>query len=716
MWPGKPHPLGANWDGAGVNFALFSEHAEKVELCLFDDAGVRELQRITLPARTGHVFHGYLPEARPRQLYGYRVHGPYQPERGHRFNPHKLLLDPYARDIAGPLRWSDAHYGYTIGSRREDLSFDRRDSARGMPKSRVTDAAFSWGDDRRPDIPWCDTVIYEMHPRGYTQLHPQVPPGLRGTFAGLSIPAVVDHLRRLGVTSIELLPVHAFVDDRQLVERGLRNYWGYNSIGFFAPEQRYAVADGVAEFKTLVKTLHSAGLEVLLDVVYNHTAEGNHRGPTLSFRGIDNLSYYRPVANDPRYCMDFTGCGNSLNVSHPRVLQLVMDSLRYWVEEMHVDGFRFDLATTVAREAHGYDRSGSFLDAVSQDPVLSRVKLIAEPWDVGEGGYQVGNFPPGWSEWNDQYRDTMRAYWKGDGGLIGDFARRLTGSSDLYRHDGRGPCATVNFVTAHDGFTLDDLVSYNDKHNEANGEDNRDGNNNNRSWNCGAEGPSDDAAIRALRERQKRNLLATVLLSQGVPMLLAGDEMGHSQRGNNNAYCQDNELSWLDWNLEGDRQRLLDFTTRLIALRRAHPIFRRSDFFHGPSQNGKPGSGVPDIVWLKPDGVEMTHDEWAKDFARCLGVWLSGAGVGEMDARGQPVKDDNFLLLFNAHHDTIPFKLPAMGPAGIRQAGPAARWRALVDTAPEADGRHESPEPLETGAQYPLQGRSLVLLIQTGAP
>jgi glycogen operon protein len=702
VWPGKPHPLGATWDGAGVNFALFSRHAEKVELCLFDEAGVRELQRVQLPACTGQVWHGYLPEARPGLRYGYRVHGPYQPERGHRFNAHKLLLDPYARDITGPLRWSDAHYGYTIGHRREDLSFDRREDARGMPKCRVTDSAFTWGDDRPPEVPWCDMVVYEMHVRGYTRLHPQVPPGLRGTFAGLACPPVIEHLRTLGVTTIELLPVHAFVDDRQLIERGLRNYWGYNSIGFFAPEQRYAAsADPVSEFKTLVKTLHSAGLEVLLDVVYNHTAEGNHCGPTLSFRGIDNASYYH-LTDNPRYCVDFTGCGNSLNLAHPRVLQLVMDSLRYWAQEMHVDGFRFDLATTLAREAHGFDPSGSFLDAVRQDPLLSRVKLIAEPWDVGDGGYQTGNFPVGWSEWNDQYRDTMRAYWKGDGGLIGDFARRLTGSSDLYQRDGRGPCATVNFITAHDGFTLQDLVSYNDKHNEANGEDNRDGNNSNRSWNCGAEGATGDPAILALRERQKRNLLGTLLLSQGVPMLLAGDELGHTQNGNNNAYCQDNEMSWVDWGIEeGAPARLLDFTRRMIALRRRHPIFRRSDFFRGPESEP-----TPDIIWLKPDGVEMTPEEWAKDFARCLGVWLSGAAIGEVDARGAPIRDDTFLLLFNAHHDTIAFKLPAFGDAKI---GDPRTWRPQFDTAGEQPAL-EGAGPMAAGSEYALQGRSLVLL------
>jgi isoamylase len=537
VWPGAPYPRGATWDGEGVNFALFSEHAQRVELCLFDPAGRREVQRIELKERTDLVWHCYLPEARPGLLYGYRVHGPYQPEQGQRFNAHKLLLDPYARQIVGKLRWSDALYGYSIGHRKADLSFDRQDSARFMPKCKVIDAAFTWGDDRPPAIAWHEMVIYEVHVRGFTMQHPDVPPALRGTYAGLGCAPVIEHLRRLGVTSVELMPVHSFVDDRQLVERGLRNYWGYNTIGYFAPDARYSASGKVSEFKSMVKALHSAGLEVILDVVYNHTAEGNHLGPTLAFRGMDNASYYRLSGDAPRFYMDYTGCGNTLNLQHPRVLQLVMDSLRYWVTEMHVDGFRFDLASALARELHEVDRLGAFFDIIRQDPVLNRVKLIAEPWDLGEGGYQVGNFPPGWAEWNDKYRDAMRSYWKGDGGLIGEFARRLTGSSDLYNRSSRRPYASINFVTAHDGFTLHDLVSYNDKHNQDNGEDNRDGSDNNHSWNCGAEGPSDDPQIIALRERQKRNLLATLLLSQGVPMLLAGDEIGHSQRGNNNAYC-----------------------------------------------------------------------------------------------------------------------------------------------------------------------------------
>ena len=698
-WPGRPFPLGATWDGRGVNFALFSEHAEKVELCLFDDSGRREIQRIPIGERTDQVWHCYLPEARPGTLYGYRVHGPYQPDQGHRFNPHKLLLDPYARDMTGTLRWSDAHYGYTIGHKREDLSLDRRESASGMPKCRVVDTAFSWGDDRRPNVPWHDTVIYELHVGGYTRLHPQVPPPLRGTFAGLSCPAIIDHLCGLGVTSVELMPVHAFVDDRRLVEQGMRNYWGYNTIGFFAPEKRYCASGSISEFKTMVKTLHAAGLEVILDVVYNHTAEGNHCGATLCFRGIDNAAYYRLNPESPRYYVDFTGCGNTLNMQHPRVLQLIMDSLRYWVNEMHVDGFRFDLAAALARELHEVDRLGAFFDILRQDPVLSQVKLIAEPWDLGEGGYQVGNFPVGWAEWNDQYRDTMRAYWKGDGGLIGDFARRLTGSSDLYGRNGRNPCASINFIAAHDGFTLNDLVSYNDKHNEANGEENRDGHNNNLSWNCGVEGPTDDPVILDLRERQKRNLLATLFLSQGVPMLLAGDEISRSQHGNNNAYCQDNELAWLNWQLGPAQQQLLKFTTHMIELRRQHPIFRRRDFFQGRPLHG---GAVKDIVWLKPDGIEMTTEEWTKDFARCLGVYLSGDALEETDAHGRPIVDESFLMLFNAHHDAVPFMLPEFVPG--------ASWLARIDTS-FSDAVPEL-ETVTPRTEYPLQGRSLVLLQQ----
>jgi isoamylase len=700
VWRGRPYPRGATWDGEGVNFALFSEHARKVELCLFDPTGRRELQRIDLAERTDFVWHCYLPEGRPGMLYGYRVHGPYRPEEGHRFNARKLLLDPYARAIVGEPRWSDVLFGYTIGHRRDDLSFDRRDSAGAMPKCKVVDPAFTWGVDRRPDVPWHEMVIYEMHVRGFTMRHPEVPEALRGTYAGLTTAPVIEYLKRLGVTTVELMPVHAFVDDRRLVDHGLRNYWGYNTIGFFAPDARYSASGKVSEFKTMVKTLHSAGIEVILDVVYNHTAEGSHLGPTLCFRGIDNASYYRLKADDRRYCMDYTGTGNTLDMQHPRVLQLIMDSLRYWVTEMHVDGFRFDLASALARELHEVDRLGAFFDVIRQDPVLNEVKLIAEPWDLGEGGYQVGNFPVGWAEWNDRYRDGMRAYWKGNGGLIGDVAQRLTGSSDLYDRSSRRPYASINFITAHDGFTLHDLVSYNDKHNEANGENNRDGNDNNLSWNCGVEGPTDDAEVRALRARQMRNMLATLLLSQGIPMLLAGDEIGRTQRGNNNAYCQDNEISWIDWTLGPEQRGLLEFVRRMIALRRAHPALRRRDFFQGRPIHG---TGIKDIAWLKPDGVEMTDEEWGHEFARALGVYLAGAALGETDARGRPVTDESFLLLLNAHHEPMPFRIPGYG---------SGKWIALVDTA-RADGL-AADGTVEEGGQYVLCGRSLALLVHVG--
>jgi len=624
------------------------------------------------------------------------VHGPYRPEEGHRFNPNKLLLDPYAKDIVGSMRWSDAHFGYRIGSRNADLSLDRRDSAAGMMKSRVVDSAFTWGDDRHPRIPWHETVIYELHVKGFTAQHPDVPKPLRGTYAGLATAPVIDYLRKLGVTAVELLPVHAFIDDRLLVGKGLRNYWGYNSIGYFAPESRYSATGTVSEFKTMVKALHSAGIEVILDVVYNHTAEGSHLGPTLCFRGIDNAAYYRLVADNPRYYVDYTGTGNTLNMMHPRVLQLIMDSLRYWVQEMHVDGFRFDLAATLARELHEVDRLGAFFDIINQDPVLSRVKLIAEPWDLGEGGYQVGNFPVGWGEWNDRYRDTVRAYWKGDGGLIGELAYRITGSSDLYAKSGRRPYASINFVTCHDGFTLHDLVSYNEKHNEANLEDNRDGSNNNISWNCGVEGPSDDPAIKALRARQKRNFIATLLFSQGAPMLLVGDALGHTQQGNNNAYCQDNELSWMNWDLHSEDQELLKFVRKVIALRKAHPVFRRRSFFQGRAIKG---NGIKDILWLNPDGCEMSDEEWQRSFARCLGVLLSGESLDEQDQRGRAVKDNNFLLLMNAHHEAIHFTLPAVDAE--------TRWLTVLDTY---DGNIENGRLFTPAETYFLEARSVVLL------
>jgi glycogen operon protein len=701
LWPGRPYPLGATWDGMGVNFALFSEHAEQVELCLFGPRGRRELERIALRERTDQVWHGYLPEAHPGQLYGYRVHGPYSPAEGHRFNPHKLLLDPYAKAIIGGIRWSDAHFGYRIRSPKQDLSLERRDSAAGMPRCQVVDTAFNWGDDRPPRTPWHETVIYELHVRGYTRLHPQVPEPLRGTYAGLATAPVVEHLRRLGVTAVELMPVHSFVDDRHLVERGLRNYWGYNSIGFFAPDARYAGPSAVLEFKRMVKALHAAGIEVILDVVYNHTAEGNHLGPTLSFRGIDNAAYYRLVTGEPRYYMDYTGCGNTLNMTHPRVLQLIMDSLRYWILEMHVDGFRFDLASALARELHEVDRLGAFFDIIHQDPVISQVKLIAEPWDLGEGGYQVGNFPVGWTEWNGRYRDSVREYWRGTGGLIGELAWRLTGSSDLYEDSGRRPYASVNFVTCHDGFTLRDLVSYDHKHNESNGEDNADGESHNRSWNCGVEGPTDDPEVLALRARQQRNLLATLFLSQGVPMLLAGDEFGRTQQGNNNAYCQDNPISWTDWDWQPAERELLAFTRRLIALRRAHPTFRRRHYFQGRPVRG---AEVKDIHWLNPDGSEMSDEEWTQHHARCLGALLTGAGINDVDDQGGPVEDDDFLVLLNGHDGPIEFMLPENGTT-------EEPWTILLDTYRVRRPRQASE--LWPGDTYPLQARSLALLMRS---
>ena len=701
IWPGRPYPLGASWDGEGVNFAIFSEHADKVELCLFDPNGRREIRRIMLREHTDQVWHCYLPEARPGLLYGYRVYGRYDPSRGMRFNPHKLLLDPYAKQVQH-LSWSDSHFGYRIGHKNGDLSFDRRDSAAGMMKGMVIDSAFTWGTDRPPKIPWHRSVIYEVHVKGFTMTHPKVPPKLRGTYAGLATAPVIDYLQRLGVTAVELLPVHCFVDDRHLVEKGLHNYWGYNSIGFFAPEPRYSASGSVNEFKTMVKTLHSAGIEVILDVVYNHTAEGNQMGPTLSFRGIDNEVYYRLVPDNPRYYMDYTGTGNTLNMRHPRVLQLIMDSLRYWVLEMHVDGFRFDLAATLARELHEVDRLGAFLDIIHQDPILSQVKLIAEPWDLGEGGYQVGKFPVGWAEWNDRYRDAVRSYWKGDGGGVGELAYRITGSSDLYARSGRRPYASINFVTAHDGFTLNDLVSYNQKHNEANGEENRDGTDNNRSWNCGAEGPTEDPAINALRARQKRNFLAMLLLSQGVPMLLAGDAIGHTQNGNNNAYCQDNEISWMNWELRPEDRNLLAFTQRMIMLRKNHPAFHRRNFFQGRAIKG---AGIKDILWLRPDGQEMTDEEWKQDCARCLGLFLPGDALDEVDERAQPVKDETFLVLMNAHHEAIPFVLPALPPGGS--------WVALIDTSCEPLGNPGCRHDAE--ATYSLEARSLVVLAARAA-
>jgi glycogen operon protein len=696
--PGKPYPLGATWDGQGVNFAVFSEHAEKVELCLFDERGRREVARFELPEGTNQVWHGYLPEARPHQLYGYRVYGPYRPEQGLRFNHNKLLLDPYAKSIVGNLRWSDAQFGYIVGSRREDLSFDRRNSASGMLKSEVIDPAFTWGDDRPPQVPWHETVIYEAHVRGFTKQHPDVPPPLRGRYAALATPPIIDYLRHLGVTAVELLPVHAFIDDRYLLEKGLSNYWGYNTIGFFAPEPSYAVSDPVNEFKTMVRALHAAGIEVILDVVFNHTAEGNQLGPTFAFRGLDNSTYYRLEPDKPRYYHDYTGCGNTLNTEHAHLIQFIADCLRYWVLDMHVDGFRFDLAVALGRKDGDFNPHAALFTVLDQDPVLSQVKLIAEPWDVGDGGYQLGHFPGGWAEWNGNYRDVMRDYWRGEGGLIGDLAYRLTGSSDLYQADRRRPYASVNFITVHDGFTLQDLVSYNDKHNEANGEDNRDGASDNRSWNCGAEGATDDPEVRALRARQKRNFVATLMLSQGVPMLLAGDEIGHTQQGNNNAYCQDNELAWFEWELNEDDKAFLDYVRALIDLRKRHPIFRRRNFFQGRAIGD---SNVKDVMWLNPDGPEMSEEEWHQNYARCLGMRLAGASLLEPDTLGRPIVDDDFLLLLNAHYETIDFTLPS-------QHG-AMPWGLVLDTAREP-AMPTSREPCAGDQPYPLQARSLVLL------
>jgi len=656
-----------------VNFALFSENATAVELCLFDHAYQdTETHHIRMEERTDQVWHVYLPEARPGQMYGYRVHGPYDPMAGHRFNPSKLLFDPYTKAITGVVKWSDTMFGYRIGDPKQDVSWDDRNNAGSVPKCLVVDQAFTWGGDQLLNTPWSKTVIYEAHVKGLTMRHPEVPEHLRGTYAGLASRPIIDYLLSLGVTAIELLPIHHFVNDQFLQEKGLNNYWGYNSIGYFAPDIRYSAypeqGRKVYEFKTMVKTLHNAGIEVILDVVYNHTGEGNHLGPTLCFRGIDNASYYRLVPETPRYYMDYTGCGNTLNVRHPRTLQLIMDSLRYWVLDMHVDGFRFDLASALARELHDVDRLSAFFDIIHQDPVLSQVKLIAEPWDLGEGGYQVGNFPPGWAEWNGKYRDTIRSYWKGDGGVLGEVAHRFSGSSDLYGASGRQPYASINFVTAHDGFTLHDLVSYNHKHNEANGEENRDGSDHDMSWNCGVEGPTEDPKVNQLRERQKRNFIATLLLSQGVPMICAGDELGRTQGGNNNAYCQDNEISWVDWNLTRVNQQMIDFVRDVIRLKKDHPVFQRRRFFQGRRLQG---SEVKDIAWFHADGKEMNDDEWDLGF-RSLGLRLAGEAIQEVDERGRPITDDTFLLLINAHHESVNFVLPAHKPG--------VRWKLLFDT------------------------------------
>jgi glycogen operon protein len=701
--PGLPYPLGATWDGAGVNFALFSENATKVELCLFDSAqSTRESARIVLPEQTDQTWHAYLPGILPGQFYGYRVYGPYAPEKGHRFNPNKVLLEPYAKSVARRTTWSDEMFGYRMGDADDDLSFDDRDNARWAPLAAVIDNAFTWGDDRPLRTPWHKTIVYEVHVKGATQTHPGVPPHLRGTYAGLGSETFVRHLQNLGVTAVELMPVHQSTNDWFLAKKGLSNYWGYNTKGYFAPDSRFASRsspqEGVNEFKTMVRNLHSAGLEVILDVVYNHTAEGSHMGPTLSFRGIDNAAYYRLLAGNPRYYMDYTGCGNTLNVQHPRVLQLIMDSLRYWIQEMHVDGFRFDLASALARELHEVDRLGSFLDVIHQDPVISRAKLIAEPWDLGEGGYQVGNFPVGWAEWNAKYRDTVRRFWKSDGGIVSEFATRLAGSSDLYAQNGRKPYASINFVTAHDGFTLTDLVSYNHKHNRANGEENQDGENHNDSWNCGAEGATDDKEILSLRLRQRRNLIATLLLSQGVPMIVAGDEMGRTQQGNNNAYCQDNSISWLNWETNDDDQEFLAFVRHLIRLRQGEPVLTRKRFFQGRNIRGQ---GIKDIAWFGPDGKEMDDHAWQAHFVRCLGVRLAGSELDELDDNGDPLEGDTLCLLFNGHHEQMRFRMPPPNEGG--------HWERLLDTA-----LARCDQPRKVTRSYRMTGRSLAMFRLVG--
>ncbi|WP_018259507.1 glycogen debranching protein GlgX [Methylobacterium sp. WSM2598] len=694
---GQPFPLGATWDGLGVNFALFSGHATRVELCLFDDSGETEIARVDLPEYTDEVWHGYLPDARPGTIYGYRVHGPYEPDEGHRFNPHKLLLDPYAKALVGSITWDPALFGYRLES-GDDLTFDDRDSAPFTRKGRVIDPAFTWGRDQKPDVPWDRTVIYEAHVKGLTKLHPGVPERLRGTYAGLGTKPVLDYVRSLGVTAVELLPVHSFVQDDYLRQKDLWNYWGYNTISFFAPARRYAAVPDFAfsEFKEMVARLHGAGLEVILDVVYNHTAEGNERGPTLSFKGIDNASYYRLLPDQKRYYINDTGTGNTVNLSHPRVLQMVTDSLRYWATEMRVDGFRFDLATILGREPYGFDEGGGFLDSCRQDPVLSSVKLIAEPWDCGPGGYQVGGFPPGWAEWNDRFRDDVRAYWRGDEGLLPALAARFTGSADKFNKRGRRPWASVNFLTAHDGFTLADTVSYAEKHNEANGEENRDGHSHNLSSNYGVEGPTADPEIRAVRFRQMRNMLATLFLARGTPMLLAGDEFARTQQGNNNAYCQDNEISWLDWQAIGpDERQQAEFARRLLTLRKALPMLGRGRFLTGAFDEEL---GVRDVTWLTPSGEEMTPENWNDGEARALAVLLDGrAPMSGLRRRGS---EATLLLLLNAHHDLVPFTLP--------EVVGGHSWLRLIDTnLPES----EEAERFEIGETYEVTGRSLLLFV-----
>ncbi len=697
---GLPFPLGASWDGLGVNFAIFSANATKVELCLFDSAGEVELERIELPEYTDEIYHGYLPDAHPGQVYGYRVYGPYDPKNGHRFNHNKLLIDPYAKQLVGELKWSEALFGYTIGHPDDDLSFDERDSAPFVPKCKVIDPAYTWGREQRVDVPWDKTIFYETHTRGFTMRHPSVPDEVKGTFAGLMVDDVIKHIKGLGVTSIELLPIHAFVNDQHLLEKGMTNYWGYNTLAFFAPDPRYLAHGKISEFKEMVAHMHHANLEVILDVVYNHTAEGNERGPTLSMRGIDNASYYRLMPDDKRYYINDSGTGNTLDLSHPCVLQMVTDSLRYWATEMHVDGFRFDLATILGRYHDGFSERHSFLVACRQDPVLRSVKLIAEPWDCGPGGYQVGNFAPGWAEWNDKFRDNIRAFWKGDEGQLADFANRMTASGNLFNQRGRRPYASVNFITAHDGFTLHDLVSYNDKHNEDNDENNQDGSNDNRSWNCGVEGPTDDPEINALRLRQMRNFFSTLLLAQGTPMVVAGDEFARTQHGNNNAYCQDSEIGWVNWDLDEDGKALLAFVKRLIKLRQSYPILRRSRFLVGDYNEAL---GVKDVTWLSPSGEEMTIEQWEDPNGRCLGMLMDGrAQETGIRRRGS---EATLLLLVNSHHDGVNFTLPEV-PEGLN-------WTSLIDTnQPEIDGKDQ----FEFGSEYTVTPRSLLLFELQKAP
>ena len=704
LWPGKPYPLGATWDGQGTNFAIFSEHATAVELCLFDKQGKES--RLPLREVSNFVWHGYVPSIGPGQRYGFRVHGPFAPHEGHRFNPKKLLIDPYAKAVDGDIQFGEEIFGYRWDDPNEDLGFSDLNDAHLIPKGVVVDESFDWEGDKLLQTPEYETIIYEMHVKGFTQSHPEIPPKLRGTYAGLAQPAAISHLQSLGVTAVELMPIHHFLSyPGHLVDKSMKNYWGYDSMCYFAPYSGYSVSGSlghqVKEFKQMVKALHKAGIEVILDVVYNHTGEGNHMGPTISLRGVDNASYYRLVDGDRRYYMDFTGCGNSLNVRNPQVLKLIMDSLRYWVLEMHVDGFRFDLASALARELYAVDKLAAFFDIIHQDPVLADVKLIAEPWDVGEGGYQVGEFPLLWSEWNGKYRDTVRDFWRGEDSSLAEFAYRFTGSSDLYQLNGRSPSASINFITAHDGFTLNDLVSYNEKHNEANGEDNRDGESHNRSWNCGLEGETEDLGVLNLRKKQRRNFLTSLMLSQGVPMLLMGDEMGRTQRGNNNPYCQDNEISWLDWDLQEENEALLDFTRELIDFRRRHPVFRRRKWFLGRAIRG---SSVRDIGWYNPDGCEMTQEQWNSGFAKAIAIYLNGEEIASPGPRGERIIDESFLLFFNAHYEMLEFTIPRW----LQEW----EWLTIVNTAKQRfvrrGKRYIDDKPVE------VEARSTIILKRLG--